>query len=593
MTNTDSNVKTLGLPDCGNSAQQKSNAGHPHAVLPPNAGAEEYASESEFESYLETPSPPFAAEQAFTGISEKQINNQKNAHSIHETASVPEIPSSSEKSGHISGDRQEIMSQSFVPSGDRSAEKLPVSADMEIKTPSAAADASLDRKVGFSHSSAGSVPGPKISSKNSQTVGGTGQAGSDFKTAAATAESNIQSGKDQGSSGTPPKPAAPFSTDPQNEGLSRTTVSVRDETARAGTPMTAREQSKPSKKTDPAVTGKNYSAAPDRPSHLSRTENKPLTGAAVKPEYSQEAGSKSESAVKDLPFKAVKEPLQPVIPPESHAAVRNVGKENEISPLSLKSAYEKSVRQTLKAISKLAGGSQRAWRDLSAESSAGTERPDKGESPAIQSVRAETVLEKNVEKSVNPQAGGNAPIGGRNGRLSEHTVPSKPGHIGQITEIPDLSRIEFTREGRSHSLKTDIHPQTVRHVTNTISQVIRAGNTETVSVIQAGKLGNLKVALNQSENRNVVYITVENDRVKEELQKILPIIQQNLTERGVALQTLEIQTEIRDYDTPQEQLTGFAGQEKQEASQEQDAKENDGPIIVTRQYGYNSMEVIA
>ncbi len=112
------------------------------------------------------------------------------------------------------------------------------------------------------------------------------------------------------------------------------------------------------------------------------------------------------------------------------------------------------------------------------------------------------------------------------------------------------------------------------------------------SITMDGKeYGKLEIKVRQNSKDEQGVILVENHSVKEQLQKIVPDIQENLNQKGSMISevNVEVGNQKENSDAQRQFNQSNAQKNKDNASFSTDEKEHKKP----RQYGYNTMEILA
>ena len=134
-------------------------------------------------------------------------------------------------------------------------------------------------------------------------------------------------------------------------------------------------------------------------------------------------------------------------------------------------------------------------------------------------------------------------------------------------------------------------------VVQKITQIIFQSHEKQISemsfIIDGKQLGSLEIKFTQDSIGNQATIIVESETIRNLIEKVLPIINENLSQKGMALNSLEVQ--VGDFGKSKMQDEKHKRySEKYRASNIKDEIEDKiNQIIAIRDYGYNTIEVLA
>jgi hypothetical protein len=166
---------------------------------------------------------------------------------------------------------------------------------------------------------------------------------------------------------------------------------------------------------------------------------------------------------------------------------------------------------------------------------------------------------------------------------------------------------DFSLSGRTQrsfetTLKSNMEPlpqrhaEVAEHIRNAIILKYQSRNQagfQTSFHIERGPLGKMDIRFRNDKGESKVTIVVENEAAKTELMRYLPSIQQGLQEKGVSLSELSINVnQFADKDRKEENNQSNQAHTQKNAGKE-DYDENIAHPETKRNYGYNTMEVIA
>ncbi len=169
----------------------------------------------------------------------------------------------------------------------------------------------------------------------------------------------------------------------------------------------------------------------------------------------------------------------------------------------------------------------------------------------------------------------------------------------QDSDTGMASRFQRSTESNMKPL-TEPVPQRYADQLNQIREAIalrysvRAGGAvQTNFHIERGPLGKMDISFYRGNGGNKITILVESELVKSELQKFIPVIQQGLQEKGIEPQT--IQVDVHNSGDKQDNSTENKSEKGnfQNRTGKEDYEENIAHTENKRDYGYNTIEVIA
>ena len=129
---------------------------------------------------------------------------------------------------------------------------------------------------------------------------------------------------------------------------------------------------------------------------------------------------------------------------------------------------------------------------------------------------------------------------------------------------------------------------------STITSMVQGTVTQTSARLDSGQLGAMELQLQQESNDQHLTIRVETDLVKQDLEKILPFIQDNLLSKGIQLNSLSV--EVQSNNQQSKSHSEFSSSAKEAGTHgKDDENPNTNPQSDSqvRDYGYNTLELIA
>ncbi|MFQ6613668.1 MAG: hypothetical protein ACE5D1_02390, partial [Fidelibacterota bacterium] len=115
--------------------------------------------------------------------------------------------------------------------------------------------------------------------------------------------------------------------------------------------------------------------------------------------------------------------------------------------------------------------------------------------------------------------------------------------------------------------------------------------------IQDNRVGKLDVVYNEKSDGRQITITVENESVRQQLQKIVPLIQENLNQKGQS--ALEMFVQLKQEMGQKQELAGRnrSVQEPRKATGDHQKQDRGAvaalPPELIKHYGYNTIEMVA
>ncbi|MFP4547705.1 MAG: flagellar hook-length control protein FliK [Fidelibacterota bacterium] len=108
--------------------------------------------------------------------------------------------------------------------------------------------------------------------------------------------------------------------------------------------------------------------------------------------------------------------------------------------------------------------------------------------------------------------------------------------------------------------------------------------------------GKMEIRIRQNSKEDQGVILVENQTIKEQIQKFIPDIQENLNQKGAMISAINVEVNSQNENTdPQSRFSGKKNNRKVDSTNNNyaSASEIDTRTTKTRSYGYNTMEVLA
>ena len=121
----------------------------------------------------------------------------------------------------------------------------------------------------------------------------------------------------------------------------------------------------------------------------------------------------------------------------------------------------------------------------------------------------------------------------------------------------------------------------------------KQNSVKTSFKISTGGAGEVEIQLNEKTKEKTIKIMVESDKVRGELQKNLPQIQQNLLLKGIEFNSIAIDTSPLGSKMNQAQDPPRGTHKSKSKQSKEVADEQEQPTVKKKNYGYNTIEVIA
>ncbi len=130
-----------------------------------------------------------------------------------------------------------------------------------------------------------------------------------------------------------------------------------------------------------------------------------------------------------------------------------------------------------------------------------------------------------------------------------------------------------------------------------IGELQNAGSTGSKNsfVVDAGPMGELDIEFNEEASKQQITIFVESENARHEMQRVLPHIEDNLNQRGFNFTGLEVEirNQHRESETTQQQRSDDSTASGRDHSTSETSGNDEIQPTANRNYGYNTMEVVA
>jgi hypothetical protein len=133
----------------------------------------------------------------------------------------------------------------------------------------------------------------------------------------------------------------------------------------------------------------------------------------------------------------------------------------------------------------------------------------------------------------------------------------------------------------------------VQKVSQVIFQSSEKQVSETNFILDGEQLGSLEIKFVQDSQGSQTTIFVESETIRSSLEKVLPLINENLIQKGLMLASLDVQ--VGDFNKSKTQNEKHKNDSGKSPTGNISFKVDDkiNQIIAIRDYGYNTIEVLA
>jgi len=158
--------------------------------------------------------------------------------------------------------------------------------------------------------------------------------------------------------------------------------------------------------------------------------------------------------------------------------------------------------------------------------------------------------------------------------------------LNQAEQMNNISNQSITGTGFSSAMM-------VQKITQIIFQLHEKQLSEMNFILDGERLGFLEVKFAQDSQGSQAAILVESDTARNLLEKVLPIINENLSQKGLVLSSLDVQ--VGDFSKPKthNKKHNKNSGKSQVSDINVEVKDKIKQIIAIRDYGYNTIEVLA
>ena len=118
---------------------------------------------------------------------------------------------------------------------------------------------------------------------------------------------------------------------------------------------------------------------------------------------------------------------------------------------------------------------------------------------------------------------------------------------------------------------------------------------KTSFVVDGGPMGEMNIEFHQESSREQITIYVDSENTKSELQRVLPNIEESMNQRGFSFSDVgvEVKDDHRDSESMKDGSHKNSLEKEDQAAPQEQVVRDDNKQTTKRNYGYNTMEVLA
>ncbi|MEA3285999.1 MAG: hypothetical protein U9Q77_01300 [Candidatus Marinimicrobia bacterium] len=133
----------------------------------------------------------------------------------------------------------------------------------------------------------------------------------------------------------------------------------------------------------------------------------------------------------------------------------------------------------------------------------------------------------------------------------------------------------------------------IRAITD--SKLTGNGGLKTSFVVDGGQMGQLDIEFQQESSKEQVTIFVDSENSRIDLMRLMPQIEDNLQQRGFSFAGLdvEVRSDQKESDSANNAEKDSSHSDKQEVTSSEKGMSDESKSVTNRNYGYNTMEVLA
>jgi len=165
-------------------------------------------------------------------------------------------------------------------------------------------------------------------------------------------------------------------------------------------------------------------------------------------------------------------------------------------------------------------------------------------------------------------------------------APNLQPETGLHQQIPEIKAMEVPEKFQSMVSR-------IREIIEKFENPAKHSTTKTSFKISGSPAGQMEINLAEKENSKKIKIVVETESIRNELQKALPQIQQNLSAKGIEFNafTIEVANFGSKMGLAQDTQRNMQHDKSKQRKEAQDEQEQSP--IKQKNYGYNTIEIVA
>ncbi len=167
-----------------------------------------------------------------------------------------------------------------------------------------------------------------------------------------------------------------------------------------------------------------------------------------------------------------------------------------------------------------------------------------------------------------------------------------PGASFTVDQPPNISFTKTSAALFARNFASEM-VEKIRLVTE--SQTAGKAGTLSKFVVDGGQMGQLDIEFQSASNKEQIIVFVDNENSRNELLRLMPQIDDNLRQRGFNFSGLdvEVRSDQKESGSANDAEQNATHSKTQESSSSAAGMSNDNESTTNRNYGYNTMEVIA
>ncbi len=171
----------------------------------------------------------------------------------------------------------------------------------------------------------------------------------------------------------------------------------------------------------------------------------------------------------------------------------------------------------------------------------------------------------------------------------------KQNKINPLAEANPTQKIQTPTPETRPLGYTDIK-EVIQKIERMVAEASQNKLNNTSFSLDSKDFGKMEIRIRQNSKEDQGVILVENQTIKEQIQKFIPDIQENLNHKGAMISAINVEVNSQNENTdPQSRFSRKRNNRKVDSTKNNyaSASEIDTGTTKTRSYGYNTMEVLA